>query len=285
MANAIIAYGNQIDTATLSGGSWLSTLPLANLQDRRLGKLARTTDDATASTKFDLDFGGPRLLRVVGLIGHNFSPDALYRIRLSTVADFATTVADSGWTAVWPVAYPFGTLPWGSPSWWTGSYSAEDVASYDASTVYVAATTVSARYMRVEIDDTTNAAGYVEFGRLFAGDGWQPIRNMVYGAGVGWESRTTVQEALSGAESFDVRRSVRIARFGLEAMTESEAMAAAYEIQRSMGISGEVLFVWDADDTANAPRRRFLGRFRTLSAIENPGPDRWRAPFEIKELL
>lgn len=285
MAHAIIAYGNQIDAATLSGGSWLPTLPLANLQDRRLGKLARSTDDATASTKFDLDFGGPRLIRVVGLIGHNFSADARYRIRLSTAADFSTTVADSGWSDVWPVAYPFGTLPWGSPSWWSGSYSAEDIAAYDASTVYIAATTVSARYMRVEIDDTTNAAGYVEFGRLFAGDGWQPIRNMAYGASVGWESRTTVQEALSGAESFDVRRSVRVARFGLEAMTESEAMAAAYEIQRSMGVSGEVLFVWDADDTAHAPRRRFLGRLRTLSVIENPGPDRWRAPFEIKELL
>lgn len=285
MANAIIAYGNQIDGATLSGGSWLTTLPLTNLQDRRLGKVARSSSAAEVHTTFDIDFTGTRLLRVISLVAHNFSTAATYRIRTSSTADFSTTVSDSGWADVWPVVYPFGTLPWGSPNFWTGKYSEAEIAGYTATLVYLLPSTISARFIRVEIRDTTNAAGFVQVGRVFASDGWQPVRNIIYGASLAWESRTTVQESLSGAEYFDERKSFRVARFELPVMSEAEAMANAFEIQRSAGVNKEVLFIWDPDDTVHALRRQFLGRLRTLSAIENPGPDRWRSPFEIKELL
>ena len=285
MANAIIAYGNQIDSATFSGGSWLTTLPLTNIRDRRLGKVARSSSAAEVHTTFDIDLTGTRLLRVIALVAHNFSTAATYRIRTSATADFAAAVSDSGWVDVWPVVYPFGTLPWGSPNFWTGKYSEDEIAGYTASLVYILSSTISARYIRVEISDTSNAAGYVQIGRVFAGDGWQPVRNIVYGASLAWESRTTVQESLSGAEYFDERRSFRVARFELPVMSQAEAMANAFEIQRSAGVNKEVLFVWDPDDTVHALRRQFLGRLRTLSAIENPGPDRWRSPFEIKELL
>lgn len=286
MANTILAYGNRIDDATLFGGSWLATLPLTNLQDRRLGKVARSSAAGLADTKFDVDLGGVRLTRVVALVNHNFSVDALYRIRLSSVSDFSTTVADSGWTDVWPRVYPSGSVPWGSPSWWSGRYAAEDIAGYTATLVYLLPATKNARYIRIEIDDTANEAGYVQIGRVFTSDGWQPVRNMTYGgSGLGWEDPSGVQKSLSGAASFDEKNKLRVARFGLAAMTEGEAMGNAFEIQRFAGITKEVLFVWDPDDTEHAIRRQFLGRMRTLSLMENPGPDRWKAPFEIEELL
>jgi len=285
MTNAIIAYGNRTDEATTSGGGWSATLPLTNIQDRRIGKVARSTSAALVNTTFDLAFSGTRLFRVLALVGHNFSLAAKYRIRLSIAPTFATTVADSGWVDVWPVIYPSGALPWGSPSWWTGRASADDAAAYTAVVPYVLSQSYNAQYIRVEIDDTANTAGYVQVGRVFCSDGWQPVRNMAYGASLAWESRTEVQEALSGAEYFNARAAPRVARFEFPAMAESDAMANAFEIQRSVGTSGEVFFVWDPADTTHAIRRQFLGRIRTLSPIENPGPNRWRAPFEIKELL
>lgn len=285
MANAIIAYGNLIDTATLSGGSWLSSLPLTNLQDRRIGKVGRSSNALVASTTFDIDFGITRLQRVFALVGHNFTTAARYRFRFGDDATFATSTVDSGWVDVWPIVYPYGSLPWESGSFWTGRYSEEEIEGYNATTVYIADAVFSARYVRVEIDDEDNADGYVQIGRAFAASAWQPTRNMVYGASLGFIDRTVVQEARSGAESFDVRPSPRIARFGLEAMDEDQAMALAFEIQRRLGTSGEILFVWDPSDTVNAIRRQFLGRLRVLNAIENAGPDRWRSPFEIKELL
>lgn len=285
MANAILAYGNLADTAALYGGDWLGELPLSNLQDRRLGQLARSATASTGDSWFDADFGATRLFKVAALVNHNLSVAAQYRIRLSLDPNFIDSVADSGWTDVWPVVYPFGSLPWGSPSWWAGKYPADQIGRYTGAVVFVLSSLTAAQYLRVEISDPGNPDGFVQIGRLFVADGWQPTRNMTYGASLAWEDRTQVQEALSGAEYFDTRPPVRVARFGLEAMTESEAMSQAFELQRAMGVSGEVLFIWDPADTTHALRRRFLGRLRTLSPIENPGPDRWKAPFEIKELL
>ena len=285
MANAILAYGNLIDGAALSGGSWLSTLPLANLQSRILGKVARSADALTASTQFDINLGTTALIRLIALVGHNFSLAAQYRIRTANVADFSTTITDSGWVDVWSVIYPFGSLPWGSPSWWGGRTSASDAASYRAPVTCILSASINAQYVRVEISDTGNTAGYVQLGRVFIGDGWQPVKNMVYGAGLAWENRSEVQEALSGAEYFNARSSPRVARVSFEDMTEDEAMATAFEIQRLAGVTQEVFFAWAGDDTTHALRRQFLARLRTLSPIENPGPDRWRAPFELKELL
>ena len=286
MANAILAYGNQIDGATLTGGSWVSTLPLTNLKDRRLGKLARSSDALVASTTFDIDLGATRLMRVFALCGHNFSTGSTRRFRFSTVSDFSTVVVDTGWVDVWPEVYPFGSLPWGSPSWWSGRYSEEEVAGYNASTVHIFDQSTNARYVRVEINDEANVAGYVQLARVFVGDGWQPTRNMTYaGASIGWLDRTGVQEARSGAEYFDIQRMPRIARFDLAAMSESDAMATAFDIQRAMGAAGEMFFIWDPDDTAHALRRQFLCRLRGVSPITNPGPDRWSAPWEVKELL
>lgn len=285
MSNAIIAYGNLVDSATLSGGAWLATLPLTNLQDRRLGKVARSESVAPADTQFDMDFGETRLLRVVALVNHNFGLTAQYRIRLSSVSDFSSTTADSGWVDVWPEVYPFGVEPWGSARLWTGRPSAEDVAGYTAPLVYILPRSINAQYIRVEIDDEDNEAGYVQFGRVFAADGWQPEYNMAVGATIGFMSRTEVQAALSGAEYFNARTSPRVVKFELPALSQDEGMAQAYEIQRGVGVSGEVMFIWDPDDTVHALRRQFLGRLVELSPIENPGFDRWRSPFAIQELL
>jgi hypothetical protein len=68
-------------------------------------------------------------------------------------------------------------------------------------------------------------------------------------------------------------------------MAESEAMALGFELQRAMGVNKELMFVWDPADTTHALRRQFLGRLRVLSPIENVGPDRWRSPYEVKELI
>ena len=285
MAHCILAYGNLIDRATVSGGSWVASLPLTNLQDRRLGRVARSSSPAAVHTTWDCAFSSTRPFRTIALVNHNLSLAAQYRVRLSTDPDFLTTTADSGWLDVWPAVYAFGTLPWGSPSWWSGRYSAEEIADFTATLVYVLPRSINAQYIRVELSDETNEAGYVQVGRMFCADGWQPTRNMAYGSSLAWEDPSEVQEALSGAEYFNARSKRRVARFGLESMTEDDAMSRASDIQRRMGITQEVLFAWDADDTVHALRRQFLGRLRTLSPIENPGPDRWRAPFEIKELL
>lgn len=285
MANAILAYGNLVDSATLSGGSWVSTLPLTNLQDRRLGKVARSASVATADAQFDMAWSSAKLLRVVALVNHNFTLTALYRIRLSNDPTFATSIADSGWRDVWPVVYPPGSVEWESPNFWTGKYTADDIEGYNPTLVYILPTSMNAKYIRVEIDDPDNAADYVQIGRPFAGEGWQPQQNFEHGWSLAWDTGTEVQEALSRAEYFNVRRARRVARLEFQGMDRDEALGRTFEIQRRVGISGEVVIIPDPDDTLHALRTQFMARIRMLSPIENPGWNSWKAPFEIQELL
>lgn len=285
MSNFILAYGNRADLATLSGGSWVAGLPANNLKDRRLGLVARSTNAVLTSTKFDADIGADKLVRVVALGNHNFSLDALYRIRGFSDAGYSINVYDSGWKEVWPAVYGL-TRDWQAPNFWSGKYLADEMTGFTWTLIQCLPAAINTRYWRIEIDDTTNAAGYVQAGRLFIGDAWQPLVNMSYGVGLGWESPTEVQQAISGAEYFDERTPYRVVKFETAVMTEADAFDNASEIMRRMGLSGEVLFVWDPDDTTQALRRSFLGRLRQLSPIEYPysGLDRTKTGWEIKEL-
>jgi hypothetical protein len=88
-------------TPVLSGGSWQSALPLANLQDRRLGKLARSADDALTSTIIKADLGLVRAVRVVALPKHNFSTAATWRVRgLGAEPIVEDNNFSGGWTNV-----------------------------------------------------------------------------------------------------------------------------------------------------------------------------------------
>lgn len=285
MANCMIGFPNRADSATLSGGAWAAALPLNNLKNRIIGKVARSSTAATADTKFDIDLGAEQKIRIAALVNHNFSLDAKFRLRGSAVSNFASNVYDSGWQDVWPAVYPSASLDWEDANWWSGKYTDEHRAGYTATLVEAEPANVLARYWRWEIDDTANAAGYVQVGRLFIGPAWQPALNMSYGAALGWETKTEVQEALGGAEYFQRRTPYRVQNIALDWMSVDEGLVNAFEVQRRAGIDAEVLWIFDPDDTIHALRRRYLARMRKLSAIEHPYFDTHKTAFELKELL
>lgn len=285
MANVMLGYPNRIDAATLALGAWEATLPLNNLKDRKLGKVARTTSDANSATLFSADLGAPKSIRVIALVNHNLSLAARYRIRADDNADFGSPLLDTGWQDVWPVVYLPDDLEWEDDNWWTGKYTDEEKAGYTWTLVHVLAANLVARYWLVELDDTANPDNYVQIGRAFIGPALQPVVNMGYGVQIGFEPRAELGEALSGAEYFNRRDPYRVARFSLGAMSEGDAFARAFEINRRAGIDQEVLFVYDPDDTRQQLRRRFLGRLRQLSPIEHPYPNWHSTAFELKELL
>lgn len=284
MANLIISFPNRVDECTLSGGSWEVTLPLTNLQDRIISKVARSTDDALASTKFDAALTKDRPIRVVVLVKHNISTAGLYRIRGSLVSDFSSTVYDSGWQDVW-AANSSLTIDWEEDNYWDGLPTAEDIEGFNANLVHVLDYPIVARYWRIEIDDTTNADGYVEIGRLFMASQWQPPTNMVYGAALGYDTTTSIDAALNGTEYFDSRTNFRTFRFTLENLSYDEGHARALEAFKRLGIDNEVFIIPDPEDTTQMLRRAFLGRLKQLGALEYPYFDKTRAAFDIKEII
>lgn len=220
------------------------------------------------------------------LVGMNLFIGATVRVRVYTRDTDTTPVYDSDNFQVYPVGtVPFGSALWGTEQWWGGVPSQEDLKTHANNVIHILPEVVYAETVRVDIVDTSNPLGYVEVGRMFVGDGWQPGINMSYGASLGYESRTTVEEAIGGAEYFDVRKPARVAQFKLDALTETEAVGRVMDMQRLVDVHGEVMYIWDPEDTSHLARRSFLGRLRELNPIEHPYYNNFSTAFEVKELL
>ena len=281
MSGVLLGYTNRIDTSTLSGGSWVATLPLTNLKNRILGKVARSTDATNASTKFDINLTNANVpVRIVSLVNHNFTTAATYRIRGASDAGFTTILYDSGVKEVYPAIFSTDDLEWEMDNWWSGIPSAEDIQGYTSNLVEITSTPIFAQYWRVEIFDSANTAGYVQIGRVMICQAWKPTRDASVGAGIGWETTTTMTRALSGAKYFQAKIPARSTKFTLDVMSVN-----AFEIDRRSGLDKEVLYIMDESDTLHALRRRYLGTLRELSAIEYPYSNLLSKSYVIDELI
>lgn len=284
MANALIAYNNRIDDATVAGGSWRSTLPLSNLQNRRLRKFARSLDTALASTQWTVDLGGEKLCRTFAFINHNLSLDAKVRIRAGLDPTFANNLFDTGWVDAWPAVYSTMSLPFDHPGWFTGKFAEEERQGFYWDVIKSAPATIRIRYVKFEIDDTGNTDGYVQTSRCFVGEAHQLEVNMDYGASVGWRDESGVQTSRSGAEFFDVRTPYRVANFTTGFMSKSEGMTV-FDIQRRSGIHREVLFQYDPNDLKQSLRLSWCGRLEQLDSIQHPYPATHSTGWGIRESL
>lgn len=255
-------------TPTFSGGSWSGSLPLTNLQNRRLSKVARSTNALAASTQFDVNLGVARAVGVMALPKHNFTTAATVRVRGSTVSNFASTVYDSGTVAGWPAGV-----------------TAEDAVGINIPFWLCPATAQTARYWRFEVTDTANPAGYIELGRVVLAGAYVPAYAPDYGAGTGLESDTVRTVTDGGGALYDVRPIRRTHRFTIGDLAESEAFGTAWKMQRLLGTSGQFFFLWDGDDTTYKHERSFLAVLRQLSPIEYVGPSLNSTAYEIVEEL
>lgn len=287
MARILIGYQNRCDEGALSGGNWLAAAPLTNLQDRRISRVARSNGVATAATRFDIDLGKPRLISVLALVVHNISVTGSVRIQGADNAGFVSPQHDSGWRQVWPYGMiPAELLEWEDDNFWLGTLTEEARAGYQSPYIWRVQPPVSCRYWRVLIDDTANPNGYVQIGRLFLSHAWSPsVGNYGLGASLGFEDPTQVDQSLGGAEYFDARQSYRVFRFDLPVLTAAEAYERALEMQRLVGVSGEVLVLPDPDDALNQPRRAFVGRLRQLNPVTQPYNAVMTTSYEVKEIV
>lgn len=284
MSNMLLSYQNRIDGSTFgSYGSWEASLPLTNLKNRTLSKVARSTDATNASTRFRFSLDTARIIGAVGFINHNLSTSAEYRYRVYSDSGYTSLEYDSGLLDVWP-QMPYGTYEWEDLRFWDLTATDEDLELFTKTLIHIPTASVSEQYYQVEFFDVGNENDYVELGRVFLGAVYQPFYNMDLGASIGYESATAIDTAMSGAEYFDRRESYRVARFNLNHLTNEEAILNN-DIQKISGTDQEVLFVYDPSDAVNRHRRSFLGRIRTLSPIEQPYATRFATNYEIKELL
>lgn len=278
-----LCWPNYIDLATLSGGSYEASRPLANAQVRELQELARTTDATTTNTKLTITLDKRRTLGAIGIAAHNLSSEA--SIRFTIKDDNPAIVHQSEWLNAWPSVLGLDQLEWEDDNFWLGQLNDEQRAEYTALVTYVFDLVVASYTVEIEIDDTANADGYVEFGRLFIGPNWQPENNMSYGAGWGTDDSSTVDESEgSEAEFFDEGPRRRTFNFALDVLDVEEAYSQIYRMQNVQGTTREVIVIHELQDTPQKHQRTMLARLQSLDPLTTDYHTNWRNSIRAREI-
>lgn len=282
--NVLLGFPNISEEVMLSGGSWTSSLPLNNLKNRLIRKVARSSDASTSSTKIIIDASEGRQIRLLSLVNHNMSTSARIRVRFSDKSNFSTIDYDSGLVLVWARTFDSVNLAWQAKNFWSGRPFNSDRKFFTPNFVLCLPVEVYSRYILIEIDDRSNPDGYVEIGRLFISKGLQPSINMQEGASLGYESNTEIELSESGSEYFRRREPYRVANFTLANQKGDIALGRIFDAQRRLGLDGEIFFVYNPFDGEDLLRRSFLGRLQELSPLESIFTDRYSVGFQIKEI-
>lgn len=236
-------------SSTVSGGDWLTALPADNILTTKLEDVARSTDDAEASTKLQIDHGSARSARALVLVHHNLSSAATVRWKRGTTAG-DDDVADSGALAAWAI----------TPLERSGQRHQVLIVLPEAS---------SARHETIEISDTSNPDGYVEVGFVWIGAVFVPTYNASYGLRHELQSMSALDRGESAAGWPTRRRTLRGASFVLELLSHTEG-ETLHELQRVADVTEPVLYLPDLSDRAHQQRFGGVGTLSELSALDYP---------------
>lgn len=278
-----ICWPNRTDEGTLSGGSWAAGFPLNNLKDTIFKRKARST----AATGVTCSLALPYYARigVIALAAHNLTSTSTWRVRV--YYDLAQTdlMHDSGVISVWPAVYLPEQMEWEDENFWTGTPRADQIKFFTPLAIHFLPDAVSARSIRIDLNDADNPAGYVEIGRLFTGDAWQPGVNMSYGHQHGYTDETAQSRALDGTKYFEPRVPERYFKCALNYLEPEEAYNQILLMQRQLGRSGEVLVASDLQPGVLAFAKSFIGTLADMNPILNPYLDTYSNEFMVAEKL
>lgn len=283
--NIILSTTNYVDesTSTLTVDSEIASLPKENLQNLQIVRVWRTNSTTTA--QIDVDLGSSKIVDLLAIINHNFTVNATIRWRLSAVSDFSTTVYDSGTVDVWPAIEDFGSSPWGVFTW--GGKPTQEIADlYTANVFAVLSDAKIARYIRVDISDSTNAAGYLQAGRLIVGPAYQPTINYANGVEFEFVDQSRVTKSRGGQTFVDEVEKFRRIRFDLINLPEPEIFGNVFNaLDRIKGISQDVLVIPKPDEPTTWITQNIYGRISSTAPIVNSALNYYGRRIEIEEMI
>ena len=156
MGNIILLYEDNGAVVSLGGGDYEDSLPLDNMLTNDLSQVARTTSvdlvDTIVQSTLDAEYYASAIVLGPG----NFTPLMKYRIRTYSDA-FTTLKYDSDWRYS-EAGQATSPAEWGDPNFWVRGNTGK------TNLIHVFDQPELARYWQIEIDDTTNAAGYLDIG-------------------------------------------------------------------------------------------------------------------------
>jgi hypothetical protein len=171
MSNVRFLSTMKFDTATITASSAASGLPAANAVDTFVAKVWRTTGKTSEWIKFDL--GSAKKNTMIAIFGHNLTSGATVTVQANS-----------------------------TDAWIPPSYSHAVTWNAQAMVLFLDQTY---RWWRIAIADTGNPDGYIEIGRICAGEYYEPAVNVTDGIQRKVMDPSTIEES-EGRQGYAVEK-------------------------------------------------------------------------------
>lgn len=264
MGNIVIATPDLSDVSAITGGATASSMPLSNLQDMQPSLPCMFTN--LADVYFVVDLGAAQSINLVWLGYTNATATDTWRIRAaSSEANLTSSpLYDSGSLDIWTSSTDRDT--------WDRIHALHWMDS-----------PVSARYWRIDVSSTSPDSVFT-IGRLYLSNAYQPSRNVRYGLTTGTVEQIRRTESLLGNVFPRPSAKRQAMDFALEHLTRDEMLGSLYRIQRSRGVSSDVLVILDPDETEYLMELTCYGLFKDLSRIEIPTVNVYKTSLSLEEM-
>jgi len=204
------------------------------------------------------------------------------------VGDYTNPVLQIGWEDVFPIIFPYGSLPWWNSSVFTGKISEEDRQNLPFPVIKTF-NTIVARYWRYELDDEGHRPWNqvnLQLPYLFIGNGYQPSYNPSYqGTSIDFLTESNVDTTLGGRRIVGIEPTARKVVASFKSIDKDEAFTQAFDIKWLNSLDDEMLFIFDPDDTKLMHRRAFLAKLEKKRPVTFPFFNHNDFNFEIVEVL
>ena len=245
-------------STTLTGSGWNAALPLNNMRTRDLSQVARSTSN---SASFVVDHGTAKTARVMVMMATNLSSQATIQWNRGSTSGNNNIYVGSALNA-WAFA----------PTTYNGRQYATRMTIIASS---------SARYDEIVISDP--GTSYIEIGRLWISDLWQPQFGAVHPLSDIVQDLSAIDRSDGGNLWINRKRRLRSVQFALQGLTTAEG-ATLHDLMVTSGITEEVLYVPDVADAEANQRYGFISTMQQLDALEYPFPRRRALPMRLTEI-
>jgi hypothetical protein len=290
-----LGYQDYLQNAVVSGGSWVTTLPLTNVQTDDLQEVARTASLSSSDTQFTADLGAPKGVGMIVVGPINASPDFQYRIRAYSDAALTLTKLDTGLTSItsgavidWTV--PGDWLEWEDVNFWSGITPSElsDLPLYLVETVPEASPTDGqAQFWKFEFFDAGNSAGYLDIGGAMLFRMFRPELNYAPDSNnFNFEFLQDTNESKGGRVTFSETAIRRQARFSWPNVSEDSGFDDWMRIALLSRLSRRIFVLPEETDTGDRLRlRAFPATFKSTPALAQLNVARGSTAVDVIEVI
>jgi hypothetical protein len=295
-SNISLSYPNRISECTLSStGTFVAKLPLLNIQNPVLQRVARTASTANFSITITLA-QEEREIGCVALANHNFSINA--KVRFRGYSNSGTLRFDSGDEyRAYPILFPVetGVVPFESNNWFLGTVEENQRKSYTALATYYPESNQMCKTIVIDVVDHLNTDGFLEIGRIFLGRTVEPKNNPAYGDyNQGYVDLSEIRRSANNTKYGFLKPKMRTVSCVLKHLSKEEAFSGFYDCQREVGLTGELLYAFSKPEyignlnmtkDKNFYAQTFLCNFSSLSPIELPYVNGYQTALQLEEIV